>query len=58
MIGKRQSVKRCVEAYASHGKVNLYEIFDKREDDVDRRPQADVDGLFCSTEKSKVGLSS
>ena len=45
MTSKTQSMKRSIERLnASHGKVNLYEsFFNRREDGVDRRPQADVD---------------
>ena len=44
MINKTQFIKHFIERLnASHGKVNLYESFNRTEDGVDRRPQADVD---------------
>ena len=45
LMSKKQYMKRCIERLnESHGKVNLYESFNRREeDDVDRRTQADVD---------------
>ena len=59
MTSKTQSMKSCTEKLeASHGKVNLHESLNRREeDDVDRRPQTDVDGLLCSAEESKVGVN-
>ena len=41
------------EAYGCHGRVNLDESFNIREDDVDKWPQTDVDWLLCSEDESK-----
>ena len=59
MTSKTQSERLYWEANASHGKVNLYESFNRREeDDVHRRSQVDVHWLLCSAEESKLRLSS
>jgi len=41
MTSKTQPETKYGEAYASHGEVTLYERFNRREDYVDRRHQAD-----------------
>ena len=48
-------MKSCIERLTkvTVKRASIEEI----EDDVDRRPQADVDLLICSAEESKVGVN-